>query len=380
MPARRTRFNLGTSLEHIAAPHTGESFNWGGVDDPNAFTEYCSLRANCCFSYKDNTTLNDRISVFSGELNARNRQQVLAGAAAGIAADCLEAGLRLWTGCTVKKDVNRAMEWWLRISTDTQLNGLPVPKNIMVRAIACLANSQWELRITPEDGPDVWNIDSVYRAGGFADTCCSLGFVPPCVLFIGTRILDLQAQPNAALQGFRHPRFSALTFLREAVKRRGLEVEKESKRRDEKIEKAPNAYICAAPGCGIEGTRKSALLRCSGKCPMDIKPSYCSKECQRAHWKTHKPACKPSAAVDSATTEPIGSQTTGASVPPEPEPGTSRLSDEDMQLRTDGREVRMKVPNILSNEGKATISSKTLPPEFMKEIRDMIEHEVSVRR
>lgn len=33
----------------------------------------------------------------------------------------------------------------------------------------------------------------------------------------------------------------------------------------------------------------------SGPCDADKKPYYCSKECQRADWKNHKPFCRPGA-------------------------------------------------------------------------------------
>jgi len=40
---------------------------------------------------------------------------------------------------------------------------------------------------------------------------------------------------------------------------------------------------CSNAGCAEEGT-----LRC-GRCQLVF---YCSKKCQKAHWKTHKPKCK----------------------------------------------------------------------------------------
>ncbi|KAF8898207.1 hypothetical protein CPB84DRAFT_1780580 [Gymnopilus junonius] len=33
----------------------------------------------------------------------------------------------------------------------------------------------------------------------------------------------------------------------------------------------------------------------AGKCDLDKKPSYCSKKCQKADWKNHKPFCNPRA-------------------------------------------------------------------------------------
>lgn len=38
---------------------------------------------------------------------------------------------------------------------------------------------------------------------------------------------------------------------------------------------------CGRPGCDIVTTTPSDFKRCGGKCPMHIKPYYCSKECQK---------------------------------------------------------------------------------------------------
>ena len=46
--------------------------------------------------------------------------------------------------------------------------------------------------------------------------------------------------------------------------------------------RAESVSLCAA-GCGMAGDKKCA------KCKL---ASYCSVECQRAHWKVHKKTCK----------------------------------------------------------------------------------------
>ena len=52
------------------------------------------------------------------------------------------------------------------------------------------------------------------------------------------------------------------------------------KARADKVAKAPNKYRCAAEGCGIQATHRSALRKCGGRCPPERKPHYCSWACQ----------------------------------------------------------------------------------------------------
>ena len=51
--------------------------------------------------------------------------------------------------------------------------------------------------------------------------------------------------------------------------------------------------LCAATKCKYG----SALLKCNG-CGMAL---YCSKECQRSHWKAHKVDCKRQQALNKLT-------------------------------------------------------------------------------
>ena len=129
-------------------------------------------------------------------------------------------------------------------------------------------------------GPSTWNIDSVYRAAYLANECVSQGFVSPTTLVIGLKTREMRDEGK--WPEFNHERFTKLEALWDVVEKRYMDVEGKKQARDERVARAPRMYICAAPGCGIEGTKKSALLQCSGTCPANIKPSYCSKECQKA--------------------------------------------------------------------------------------------------
>lgn len=287
------------------------------------------------------------------------------------------------------------MEWWLRIASETQPSGVPVPKKTRVRALSCLTNSQWELKQLPEDEPDVVNIDSVHRAGAFANKCASLGFVSPVMLLVGGGIQYLMRGPVVP-QAYR-ARLSALEHLWEVVEKRDQEVQQDQMRRAKKVARAPNAYVCAAEGCNIQAARKAALLRCAGKCLMNVKPAYCSKECQRAvssprsiypasnnlcsqvhsnqDWKRHKPVCRPPSVASSSNIDiqqlesEAGAEASGSK---DVAAGSlnSKAAITDADLRTDGREVSITIPRLGDAEGKTTIISKTMSTRLMKDLRD----------
>ncbi|KJA21024.1 hypothetical protein HYPSUDRAFT_55688 [Hypholoma sublateritium FD-334 SS-4] len=57
----------------------------------------------------------------------------------------------------------------------------------------------------------------------------------------------------------------------------------------------PVPHRCAASGCKNEASPGTRLARCSGPCDADMKPGYCSTQCQKADWKNHKTFCRPGA-------------------------------------------------------------------------------------
>ena len=90
-----------------------------------------------------------------------------------------------------------------------------------------------------------------------------------------------------------------------AMRARDTEITRE--KMEAKRLKNPKRYRYAAVGCMIEADTGKMLSRCeyfltcskpffnpgAGKCNIDKKPSYCSKDCQKADWKNYKPFCNP---------------------------------------------------------------------------------------
>ncbi|KAJ7633942.1 hypothetical protein B0H17DRAFT_511234 [Mycena rosella] len=75
-------------------------------------------------------------------------------------------------------------------------------------------------------------------------------------------------------------------------------LDKDSAKRAERSSR----YKCAAPECGLEASTGKLLRTCGGKCEDAYKPRYCTKKCQVADWKNHKPLCKPG--LQAANTKP----------------------------------------------------------------------------
>ena len=179
-----------------------------------------------------------------------------------------------------------ALIWWTQLTaspdavSESGSRVLTVSRRVEACAWSCLARLHIERSV---DADNVCNADSVFRAANCADNAAALGLVSPAVISIGTKLARYKTQyPTADEElSFDAPRFRKLTFLHEALERRNREYEAEQQQRELKTSHRPAMYICAAEGCGIEATKKSGLKACSGACPAERKPRYCSKECQK---------------------------------------------------------------------------------------------------
>ena len=162
-----------------------------------------------------------------------------------------------------------------------------VPLSLKARAYSSLAKGWFDL--AHENSPKTLNIAYLSDAGNCANQAAALGLISPATLAVASRIEDL---------GFRRPEdnqfpehstegFERLTDLWEALDTRKAEIAEEDLKREAKVSKDPLSYFCAAEDCGIVATKKSTLRRCGGGCPPAFKPSYCSKDCQKAVRSIH---------------------------------------------------------------------------------------------
>ncbi|GJE84151.1 hypothetical protein PsYK624_002270 [Phanerochaete sordida] len=227
----------------------------------------------------------------------RSLTAVRLGVAAGNAHDMIELALRLYAGVTVKQNEEQAIETLMRALRTPRAS-----RSVRARALSLLASIHHARRIPNLERPGVWDLDALYRAAVCADEAAALGFTSPSVLAVGIEVeragFRRRADCRLPQSAWRVEHFAALAELWRVVDRRKVAIWRAQTRRQAKLRRDPNAYVCAAPGCGVEGTHKAALARCSGRCAKPGKPAYCSKDCQKKDWRRHKAFCREGAPVD----------------------------------------------------------------------------------
>lgn len=122
-------------------------------------------------------------------------------------------------------------------------------------------------------------LSSLALAAHYENESVKHGLVSPAVLLIGCKLRDLGEVLGVDVDRIMN-RAKRFRPLWRAISQRVDEIHAEERKRRRKAEARPNQYACAAEGCGIRGEQRAALRACAGRCPADLKPSYCSKECQ----------------------------------------------------------------------------------------------------
>jgi len=214
-----------------------------------------------------------------------------------------------------------------------------------------------------------------------ANESVKLGLVSPATLLVGAKIREIGEVLGADVEqtGKRGKRFRPLW---RAATRRREEIFAEERKRQRKADKTPNEYVCAAEGCGIRGEKKAALRACGGRCPMDLKPSYCSAACQKKDWPRHKIICKPNcegkAPKISDEDKPkaltffeLGDPEDGDVLEDEEEEPIEEISTQASEAPHDpGRIIDIPAPGVPG--GAIQITSNTMDPEFMRSFRNAV--------
>ncbi|KAI0713780.1 hypothetical protein C8Q76DRAFT_796720 [Earliella scabrosa] len=291
----------------------------------------------------------------------------------------LDLGLRFYVGHYCPESVDRALDVWEKITDRDHAKPVPVEEissALLARTYSCLSYAYFELHqrasvghAVPRD-PDVLSQhlptstpdaslsnDLLYIAAVYADATAKHGLVSSTILQTASYILQLGTRDGVDVK--RTTRYSPLTHLWNAEEASVREWEEEQ--RGMALE-AATASRCAAPECEIEGVQ-TKYMRCGGKCPTMRKPRYCSKECQRRHWKTHRPWCKSDEDLAKDPPRPPGPATSrapgklevddvdviivGEAQPEMPDPGP-RGADEAEPEQASGVDLRTLTPAVLA--------------------------------
>lgn len=120
--------------------------------------------------------------------------------------------------------------------------------------------------------------DNLYQAARHADASARCGYIPSVVCYISSYLHGLS--DKFPIDMSKTARFGEFDALWRVCEQQHAEAQEEERQRQRKLKKAPNAYACAAPGCGVRAVKKAACSACAGRCPPDLKPHYCIKKCQ----------------------------------------------------------------------------------------------------
>ncbi|PIL25466.1 hypothetical protein GSI_13356 [Ganoderma sinense ZZ0214-1] len=352
--------------------------------------EYASLKYNCCFPHDNRPEMMQYISQCSRFLGENPSNEVGARIDAWDPEAFLEMGFRYLSGCGVRTPSIQGALFVL--DTLTMQAADVAPAALLAQGHSAAAYAHWQDWCTTDPESRAF-IDaearrferpiglSPYAALIFATVHANysvrLGLVSAAVLSVGFGIKDVVEQLGADVSR-ASPRFMPLW---DALKEREDEVLAEERRRQGKVAKEANAYVCAAEGCKVGGMHKAALRSCSGRCPPDLKPHYCSKECQRRDWPKHKVVCKPGRVgkppklpddkqqsddflkgFQQASEAGSGSTTTGTQA----ELGGEWLGPgHDREIQA-GPELVIEVPGLQANERMRFVSSTLAPTELRK--------------
>ncbi|RPD76923.1 hypothetical protein L226DRAFT_551798 [Lentinus tigrinus ALCF2SS1-7] len=337
------------------------------------------IRNGALYDHRHVPDLRDQFIECSNHLSPNPFVSLLPGIDEGDGEKILDIGMR-------QANIHRALYVWEMITDpehDTAVPPAHITRSLLARAYSCLAHAYFELHQYAYEGraverdltlpvyyplptsrpnPTLAN-DLLYLSALYADAAAKQGLVSPVVLYTASWILRLGKRDGVDPK--RSARYGGLTDLWRAEEVRTKEYEEEQRKKAAKVAKAPNAYHCAAPGCGVAGNQKKAMMKCGGRCPIAWKPHYCSKECQKKDWKAHKPYCKPDDELDMRPPEPevdgapqLNADDNTIPIPPEI-PDSSYEGPE--------RAIELDIPG----QGRVRLESRNLTPAVLRWMRDI---------
>ncbi|RPD57260.1 hypothetical protein L226DRAFT_510963 [Lentinus tigrinus ALCF2SS1-7] len=368
--------------------------------------KYISTKISCLSSYRVEHDFQKEVREASAYLTKWQAPALLERANNRDADAILELAIRYLSGCGTRKQSSDGALYVLDAFTDPSCDrsryvGDIASRELMAQAHSCAARAHYDKFLaSPSELAEIQADERRFSrpetirlgvgqspfayfmlAADHANESVKRGLVSPVVLLVGLKIREIGEVLGADFQETvkRAKRFRPLWRV---VSRRLEEIYAEERKRQGKIDRSPNAYVCAAEGCGIQGEKKAALRACGGRCPPDLKPHYCSSECQKKDWARHKAICKPGS-TGKALKIPekdkakalelfeLGESEDGDAFDEEEVEEISTQADgnvaEDVH-HGPGRIINIPAPGAPG--GSIQISSNTMDPEFMRSLRD----------
>ncbi|KAI8985638.1 hypothetical protein BD414DRAFT_462211 [Trametes punicea] len=148
-------------------------------------------------------------------------------------------------------------------------------------------------------------LENVICAARHANLAASMQFITPAVLMAGYAFRDLAERLRIYVSGFPHYR-----PLWRALEKRDQELLEEACMRMRAGGcVSPSETVCAAMRCNATAGGRRGLRPCTGDCPADLKPWYCSKTCREKDWHKHRNICQPRDAIEPPPSLSLGERT-----------------------------------------------------------------------
>ncbi|KAI0668941.1 hypothetical protein C8Q78DRAFT_218830 [Trametes maxima] len=360
--------------------------------------DYVKVRHSCTFDYHSFPAPQQQHIDCSIHLSKTPFNVVATALERGDPEGIIDLGLRYSTGCTVSANVEQSLDTWEAITDPGHRHALPSDRltpSILARTYSLLADTYRVLselafdglpvhraatplypdRVLPDGEQDVYTANNfLYLAASYAEAAVAWGIVSPAVLNIARHLIHLGQRQR--LETRDTPRYKRFIHLWRAHDTRQEEMAQDRRVREAKMARAPNAYICAAQGCGITSKQKKGLMKCAGKCPPERKPHYCSKDCQRRDWGHHKRFCKPDSQLDrdaASALAPTDGQHIDLESAPVLDTDSSAIDWDVTQLTAyEGPDRSIEVP-IPGRPGEtAMLYSRNLTPAVMRFMRNVM--------
>ncbi|RDX44926.1 hypothetical protein OH76DRAFT_1029291 [Lentinus brumalis] len=351
-------------------------------------------KINCMYLYKRVPEYEDLTRECSYDIINRPYGRLWTAFRQGDGEAALEVALRLYTGCTVRRSVEGAIDVLHAIIDPQHPDAVhDPPRFLAARAFSFLILIHYDMHeeahagrpieadgrlhpfrryILPSNTPDIYLANVLlHRAAIYANETARYGFVTPYVLNVSQSLVRCGERDRIDVRN--DPRYRDLAHMWRVHDIRRREMEQEQQKRDRKVARVPDAYVCAADGCGISAVKRLGLRACAGKCPPERKPRYCSKECQTKDWKRHKAYCKPDEELDEAVEEV-----------PAPEPdqdGANAVGDHEdaaargqpPPTRSGSHDGRARAVDInVPGDGSFSLQSAHITPAYLKWMRSEI--------